>query len=107
MGEYCITGDTHSLSCGYKLKHKQYLSKKHDKLRQVLVRLVRLQFEDLNIGLVVSKLLQKLLTARQQPLVIHYCSTLTVFVCLNQQVTAGLLAKTLAMLANNTYLIYV
>ncbi|TNN55540.1 hypothetical protein EYF80_034282 [Liparis tanakae] len=34
----------------------RYLSEKHDEIRQLLVRFVRLQFEDLQIGLVVPGL---------------------------------------------------
>lgn len=37
-----------------------YLGKKHDKICQFLVWFVRLQLEDLYIGLIVSVLLQKL-----------------------------------------------
>lgn len=44
------------------LCHRQvsYLSQKHDQLCQLLVGFVRLQFEDLYIGLIVSVLLEKL-----------------------------------------------
>lgn len=53
-----------------------YLSKKHDKICQLLVRFVRLQFEDLDIGLVVSVLLQKLFKGTSSdPLLLYIDST--------------------------------
>lgn len=39
---------------------KHYLGQKHNELRELFVRFVRLQLEDLHIGLIVPELLQKL-----------------------------------------------
>lgn len=68
----------------YKHAQARYLSKEHNEVCQLLVRFVRLQFEDLHIGLVVSVLLLELVKVQGRPLVTHYRSVLTDSMFTNQ-----------------------